>query len=373
MHVALTGATGFLGLRLVRELLARHRKLTVLAHAGSGGALQRITRFFELIGSSSQFINEIADRLRIVETDLTQPHLGLSVMSFRELADSIDVVWHSAGNIHLDDDPARLRRVNVEGTRNVLALAAAGCREPVVHHVSTAFVAGSRREGVVYEDELDGAHGFENAYERSKYEAEVLVHAWARKHHRPALILRPGVLVSDMPPHPELPAHPLQFVDEMLQTILRGAGGVRADGVRMRIRIAGHPHGHLNLMPVEDAARVMAELGARKRSGGVDTYHVVHGHDVPITTLTAVMEHLAPVDIELVPKRPDDASPMEAATDLYPGFTPYLHHRRRHDDTRVRCALGASPSRRRVDLAYLLSGVLPAQPGSPAGVAAVRR
>ncbi|GAA4956507.1 SDR family oxidoreductase [Yinghuangia aomiensis] len=362
MHVALTGATGFLGLRLVRELLARHRKVTVLAHAESGGALHRIMRFYELTDAPQELTAELADRLRIVDTDLTQPQLGLSAAAYRELADGVDVVWHSAGNIRLDDDPARLRRVNVEGTRNVLALAAAGCREPVVHHVSTAFVAGARHEGVVYEDELDDGHGFENTYERSKYEAELLVRAWAREHRRPALVLRPSILVSDVPPHPELPEHPLQFIDDMLQTVLRGVGRPQADGAPLLVRLAGHPRAHLNLMPVEDTARVMVALGARERSGGVETYHVVHGHDVPIGTLTAVMERLAPVRVEVVAQRPVDASPLEAATDLYPGFTPYLHHRRRYDDTRVRCALGASPSRHRVDLPYLLSGVLPPQP-----------
>lgn len=74
--------------------------------------------------------------------------------------------------------------------------------------MSTAFVAGARRTGVAYEDELDDGAGFENAYEQSKYEAELLVHAWSREHGRPALVLRPSILVTDVPSHPELPSHP---------------------------------------------------------------------------------------------------------------------------------------------------------------------
>jgi thioester reductase-like protein len=362
IHVALTGATGFLGLRLVRELLHRHRTLTVLAHAGSKGALGRITRFLELTDAPAELIAELPSRLHVVETDLGQPRMGLATASFERLADELDTIWHSAGNINLDDDLAKLRRVNVEGTRNVLELAAAGRRKPMVYHIGTAFVGGARRDGVIYEDELDDAHGFENGYERSKYEAEVLVRAWSRAHGRPVVVLRPSILVTDLPPHPELPEHPLQFMDQILRTSLRGAGldGSRTpEGNRPVVRMAGHPQGHLNLMPVEHAARVMVRLASGQPSVRVDTYHVVHDHDVPTSAITAMMEQLVPVKVELVENRPGDPSPLEAAADLYPGFTPYLSHRRRFDDTRVRTLLGPSVSGIRVDLDYLLAGVGP--------------
>lgn len=364
MHVALTGATGFLGLRLVRELLGRHRSLTVFAHAGSDSALGRITRFLELTDAPPELIAELPKRLRVVETDLGQPRMGLTAADFERLADELDVIWHSAGNINLDDDLARLRRVNVEGTRNVLELAAAGRRRPIVNHIGTAFVGGARRDGVVYEDELDDSHGFENGYERSKYEAEVLVHEWSAAHGRPVLVLRPSILVTDLPAHPELPEHPLRFIDQILRASLSTvglAGSPIPEGERPVMRLPGRPHGHLNLMPVEHAARVMVQLAnvksSVKPSGRVDTYHVVHDHDVPTTTITALMERLVPVKVELVEKRLLDPSPLEAMADLYPGFTPYLSHRRRFDDTRVRTVLGPALSGIRVNLDYLLAGV----------------
>jgi hypothetical protein len=74
-----------------------------------------------------------------------------------------------------------------------------------------------------------------------------------------------------------------------------------------------------------------------------------------------MIEQLVPVTVELVENRPGDPSPLEAAADLYPGFTPYLSQRRRFDDTRVRTLLGPSVSGIRVDLDYLLSGVGPKQ------------
>ncbi|WP_330455019.1 MULTISPECIES: NAD-dependent epimerase/dehydratase family protein [unclassified Streptomyces] len=381
VHVALTGATGFLGLRLLRRLLETHRSVTVLAHAGSGDALHRITRFFELTGASTAFTAALPARLRVVETDLARPRLGLSRQAFQELADRIGTLWHSAGSINLEGDLPELRRTNVEGTRHVLELAAAGRLRPRVHHVSTAFVAGARRQGVAYEDELDDAHGFENAYERSKYEAELLVHAWSKEHGRPVLVLRPGILVTDLPPHPELPSHPLQVAER----ILRDARHTTAPALRTeapesrpRVRMVGHAHGRLNLLQVEHAAEVMVRLAGRTPSGGVDTYHVVHDRDVPVATVVEVLERLVPVSIELVDAGPDTPSALESLLDFYPGMTAYLAHRRRFDDTRVRARLGPSAASAPLNADYLWAGVaarpwtVPGPPGqladlSPAG------
>ncbi|MFF9126397.1 SDR family oxidoreductase [Streptomyces sp. NPDC014889] len=368
MHVALTGATGFLGLRLLRRLLGTHRSVTVLAHAGSGDALHRISRFFELTGAPTSFVAGLPGRLRVVETELEQPGLGLSRRAFHELADGLGVVWHSAGSINLEAELPELRRTNVEGTRHVLELAAAGRQRPVVRHVSTAFVAGSRREGVAYEDELDDAYGFENAYERSKYEAEVLIHAWSRQHRRPVVVLRPSILVTDQAPHPELPSHPFQVVERILRDARGAAAPERpgndgaGPGARPRIRLVGHPHGRLNLTQVDHAADVMVRLAGREPSGGVDTYHVVHDRDVPVPTLVTLLERLVEVSIDLVATKPDDPTALEELVDFYPGLTAYLAHRRRFDDTRVRALFGPSAASGRVDLDYLWSGLAPRDP-----------
>ncbi|MFJ8543333.1 SDR family oxidoreductase [Streptomyces sp. NPDC093586] len=368
MHVALTGATGFLGLRLLRRLLDRHRSVTALVRAGSGDALHRITRFLELTGAPEPLIAGLPDRLRVVETDLDKPRLGLARRTFGELAAGLDAIWHSAGSINLEGDLSTLRRTNVDGTRRVLELAAAGRANPVVHHVSTAFVAGSRREGVVYEDELDDTAGFENAYERSKYEAEALVRAWAEEHRRPVVVLRPSILVTDLPPHPGLPRHPLQVVEHILSDARRTVD----TGGRPRVRLVGHPHSRLNLVQVDHAADVMLRLADRTPTGGVDTYHVVHDRDVPVSLLVTLLERITRLSFDLVATAPDDRAGPETLVDFYPGLIAYLTHRRRFDDTRVRALLGPSAVSGRVDLDYLMSGLVPqddARAGPPAAPA----
>jgi long-chain acyl-CoA synthetase len=61
-------------------------------------------------------------------------------------------------------------------------------------HVSTAYVAGTHR-GVCDEAGLDRGQDFHNSYERSKWEAERMVHAQAE--HLPIQVFRPSIVVGD--------------------------------------------------------------------------------------------------------------------------------------------------------------------------------
>jgi long-chain acyl-CoA synthetase len=60
--------------------------------------------------------------------------------------------------------------------------------------VSTAYVAGRRRDAVA-EDDLTGRWGFANAYEHSKYEGERLVRA--ARAELPVTVVRPAMIVGD--------------------------------------------------------------------------------------------------------------------------------------------------------------------------------
>jgi nucleoside-diphosphate-sugar epimerase len=374
VNIAITGATGFLGLHLVRELLRDQRNaLILLAHAGSGDAMSRVLAFLELTGEPPPVIAEARGRMRVVPVDVSAPRLGLAEPGFRRLAGQLDAVWHSAGNVRLNDDLAALRRVNVDGTRHVLDLAGAGTGRPVLFHVSTAFVAGSRITGTVYEDELDHGAGFENRYEQSKYEAEVLVREWSARHDHPVVVLRPGILVTGRPPHPHLPAHPLEFVNRSFAPARRllGLAGPRARHELPEVRLAGCRDGHLNFMPVEAAAAVMVALSRQRPSGGVDTYHVVHGCDVPVPVVIEVFEQLAPLRLKLVPDPPADQTLLERYARLHRSIAPLLRHRRTFDDTRTRTVLGEPGQETDVNLEYLLSGLDLAgaddgRPGPPA-------
>ena len=362
MTVALTGATGFLGLHLLPGLLAEHDSLVVLARGEPSTVLDRIGGFLAASGAHAESPEGLSRRIRVVRADVTRPRFGLSAAAFGALAGELDELWHSAGDTTQDASLARLRAANVEGTRNALALASAG--RPRFFHISTAFVAGGRRYGTVYDDELTDGHGFATPYERSKYEAEVAVRDWALGQNRAAVVFRPSVLSTHLPPGPYVPSHPVLFASGALRAVIgQPSAGARA-GPAALVRISGHPEAHINVMPVADAAAVMLALARWHRDGdrggsgdrGLETYHVVHPEELPITALLDALAASLPIRFAVVPEVADP-SPLEAKVQLLSGVWAYAHHRRRYDDARVRALVDVRASRGRIDRGYLLAGI----------------
>lgn len=133
-------------------------------------------------------------RAEVLVGDVANLHLGLSTAEYGALSDNATEIVHAAELSQLGAPKDDLWRVNVEGTRAVLELASDCRRLRRLTHVSTVFVAGDRK-GVVAEDELALGQSFRNDYERTRFEAEVLVRRAMSE--LPCTILRPSIVVGD--------------------------------------------------------------------------------------------------------------------------------------------------------------------------------
>ncbi|MEU8343544.1 HAD-IB family hydrolase [Spirillospora sp. NPDC048832] len=161
--VLVTGATGFIGQALLERLLSGHPDTRVVVLVRERPGVTAGDRLAELIAKpvfgpwrervGGERAGEIVrERVRLVPADLSD--------AAPDVPDDVDVVVHGASVVSFDPPIDEAFRTNVVGTVNlyegVLAAARRTGRRPHLVHVSTAYVAGSRK-GVVREAALDHA------------------------------------------------------------------------------------------------------------------------------------------------------------------------------------------------------------------------
>ena len=195
-YILITGATGFLGSRIA-EAFIRDTNYDIAVLVRARNPADAAKRLSNVWWDTPLLKNSLGTRVTVLRGDVAFPGLGLDAVAWEDLAQRVTHIIHSAADIRLSLTADEIRKVNVQGTRNVLALARQAQR---LHefarfaHVSTAYVAGNR-EGPISEDSLSNALGFANAYELSKYEAEIVVKE--AKEELPVSVFRPGLIVGD--------------------------------------------------------------------------------------------------------------------------------------------------------------------------------
>jgi nucleoside-diphosphate-sugar epimerase len=173
--VLVTGATGFVGSYVVRELLK-------LGYANIH-ALKRESSKLDLL-------EDIIDHITLVEADL------LDVMALDEILDGIEVVIHTAAMVSFrPSDKKSLMKTNVEGTANLLNL----CIDRDVKrfvHVSSIAALGRKISGDVIDENSEWEASDNNSdYAISKYLSEMEV--WrALAEGLDAVIINPSMILG---------------------------------------------------------------------------------------------------------------------------------------------------------------------------------
>ncbi|MFF7633471.1 amino acid adenylation domain-containing protein [Kitasatospora sp. NPDC008050] len=281
-NLLLTGATGFLGAFLLRELLDRTgADIHCLVRAeDEAAAHRRIRRNLTEYGLWNEF-----SRRRIVPVpgDLARPLLGLGRERFDQLAHLVDAVYHNGAQVSAVDPYARLRAANVTGTQEVLRLAALGDPVPV-HHISTAAVsvAADERSVAVPESRRLGAHEvMAGGYPESKWVAEELVWA-AGERGLPVSVYRCGRVsghtVSGAGSHRDV------FWQLVRAMLVIGAVPLAAPGLDDSGRAApGQVTAPVvDLVPVDWTAAAIVRLSRRPAATGL-AHHLVCPAPVPVS------------------------------------------------------------------------------------------
>ncbi len=252
--ILFTGFPGFIGMRLLPRILELkpHGRVECLVQEKFQDAARRaVTTLEERHGHAR-------GRINLVTGDITVPGLGIEVGRARELRGGLREAYHLAAVYDLTVSRDVGRRINVEGTKNVLAFAEAAPHFERLHYVSTAYVSG-RARGVFKETDLDLGQGFKNHYEETKFQAEVEV----VQSRVPRTIYRPGVVVGDSKTGETAKFDGPYFV-------LRAMERLPSRGVFVRL---GSGSGTVNVVPVDFVVEALARLSTVPQSLG-QTYHL---------------------------------------------------------------------------------------------------
>lgn len=258
MYLFMTGYPGFIATRLLRELSQRQRFDTVYLLVQDTPDQRFLHQARALI---SKDLSELP--IKIVPGDITRANLGIADSDIlKALREQAGVWWHLAAVYRLDVGEAVATRVNIEGTRQVLALARQCPQLERLNYISTAFVSGDRR-GRIREDELwpTERQGFKNFYESTKYAAEVLVRE--AMDDLPATIYRYGVVIGDSRTGETAkfdgPYYMLNFMNRWGKCLVPLVGAMQS---------------RFNMVPVDYVIRASATLAARTDTVG-HTYQIV--------------------------------------------------------------------------------------------------
>lgn len=261
------------------EVLARFLERTdrrVFALVRAGGEEEARERLGDTLSTLFGPQDGYTDRVVAVPGDIETDGLGLDASTRKRLAGEVSDIIHCAASVSFALPLGESREINVAGTRRLLELGEE-CRERGglrrFSYVSTAYVAGTHA-GEFREDQLDVGQAFRNPYERSKFEAERLVHSY--RDRLPIQVFRPSIVVGERSTGWTASFNVLYGP---LKAFARGA--YRALPIRRAAPV--------DVVPVDYVADAVFELsnGPLEREDR-ETYHLVAGHHA--TTVGRLIE-----------------------------------------------------------------------------------
>lgn len=271
-RILLTGATGFLGVYLLRELLDQtSADIYCLVRAADSDAAK--DRLKNNLQKYALWDSAIASRIIPVVGDLGKPRLGLDADSFENLARTIETIYHSAAMLNYVYPYSAMKAANVLGTQEVLRLACLGKTKPV-HYVSSVAVfetAAYAGKVVSEQDSFDHWQGICLGYSQTKWVAEKLVKI-AGARGLPISIYRPPLIAG----HSKTG---LSNTDDFICLMLKGC-----------IQMGNFPDLDylLDMSPVDYVSQSIVYLSQQRESSG-KAFHLQHPQPVQLNKIVKLL------------------------------------------------------------------------------------
>lgn len=179
-NILLTGATGFLGIHILYELITKTKTniYCLIREKDNEDSKERLIKKIKYyFGKKSKLIlKEINNRIVVVNGDISKEKLGLEIEKYKELGYKIDTVIHSAAVVDHYGEKEKFNLINVEGTNKIIDF----CKKFKIrlNHISTISVSAD----FIIDEKIDkefnektlyiGQPYYKNIYVNTKFEAE---------------------------------------------------------------------------------------------------------------------------------------------------------------------------------------------------------
>ena len=259
MHYFVTGASGFIGKRLVRKLLAATGNVVwFLMREESRDKLAPLLAFW----------GETASEAIPVFGDIRASNLGIPGPELARLTGKVDHFFHLAAIYDLKAAADEQVNSNIDGTRHAVAFAnqlQASC----FHHMSSIAAAGLY-DGTFREDMFEEAEHLEHPYFSTKHEAEKIVR---RECSIPWRIYRPGLVIGDSATGEADKIDGPYYFFKLIQRIRRL--------LPPWVPVIGIEGGRINIVPVDYVVDAIAALAHHPGQDG-KCFHLTDPHPMRV-------------------------------------------------------------------------------------------
>ncbi|MDR1067363.1 MAG: amino acid adenylation domain-containing protein [Clostridiales bacterium] len=195
-NILLTGATGYLGAYLLKDLLENSESRICAIVRGDGGEKRLKDKFSHYFGSAS--LERFENRLEVIEGDISKDNLGMSPEAYEGLARRVNAVFNCAAKTQHIGLYKDFYENNVLGVENLLEFCLFGANKDFYQMSTTRVMdmADGASHKLFSEYDEDISSELTEFYARSKLEAEKLAIRYREKGVN-ATIFRIGTIVSD--------------------------------------------------------------------------------------------------------------------------------------------------------------------------------
>lgn len=291
LTIFLTGATGFLGSYMIKEILDRtQRGIRLIAHVrGAKDPAAALDRVRRSLRGNGLWNEAWTSKLSCVVGDLSQPQLGIDDQTWKSLSQEVDVIIHNGASVHWVKRYQDMVAPNVLSTIEAMKLCNIG--KPKIfsfvsstavldtdHYIKLSEETTRTGEGsIMEEDDMQGSRtGLGTGYGQTKWVCEQLIREAGRRGLQ-GTIIRPGYILGDSDSG-------VCNVDDFLIRMLKGC-----------IQLSSRPHivNTVNAVPVNHVARVVVAgaLNPLANGNGVNVVHVTAHPRLRMNEYLSILEY----------------------------------------------------------------------------------